>query len=184
MTLGQTVDTFTDLDDPDWLALFENIEQSWFRLETLQVYSVEYERDEYERFMRERRLDREPGSWQQMITRHTRAGRSLKRVHVIKEPLTDYLHYEFAAYRQNSQAGEGVQLIPTSSSDWPSDLPHGQDFWLLDDRDVWDMHYDTAGRFLRATRSDSQAHLSECRRWRNAALSQAISLADYLREAA
>jgi hypothetical protein len=46
------------------------------------------------------------------------------------------------------------------------------------------MHYDTAGRFLKATRSESAQYLDQCRQWRDIALSQAITLADYPRTAA
>jgi hypothetical protein len=116
-------DVFTNLDDPDWLALFENVEESWFRLETLQAYAVDYERDEYERFLQTGRLDREVGDWQRMIARHAQAGRSLRRVHVIEQPLTDDLRYEFEAYRQNGEAGEEIRLVPVTSSAWPEGLP-------------------------------------------------------------
>ena len=182
MTLSDGV--FDDLDDPDWLGLFENVQRSWFRLETLQVYSVEYERDEYDRFLASGRLDRPANDWQRMITRHTNAGRSLQRVHVVVEPLSDYLRYEVAAYQLNGQAGEDIRLIHVSPNSWPAGLPKGRDFWLFDDREVWDMHYDTAGRFLRATRSESPQYLDQCRQWRDIALNQAITLADYLRTAA
>ena len=44
--------------------------------------------------------------------------------------------------------------------------------------------YDDEGRFLKATRSDSARYLSRCRQWRDIALEQAVTLADYLRTAA
>src|SRR3954452_20557518 len=110
MTLTRKLGTFTDLDDPEWLALFERIESSWFRLETLQAYSVDYEHDEYDQFLRDGQLHRAPGPWQDMIREHAKAGRTLQRVHIVEEPLTDYLRYELAAYRQNSEAGEAIRL--------------------------------------------------------------------------
>ncbi|MGL5824634.1 MAG: DUF6879 family protein [Nocardioides sp.] len=183
MTRTRQVDTFTDLDDPAWLGLFEGVEESWFRLETLQHYDVDYEREEYERFVATGRFDREPGPWQRMLVRHAEAGRSLCRVHVVEEPLTDYLRYEIEAYRQHSAAGEEIRLVPVSSSGWPADLPRA-DFWLFDDREVWDMHYDEAGRFVKATRSDSASHLADCRRWRDAAIAQSVGLSDYLHHVA
>lgn len=176
--------SFTDLTDPAWLTLFESVEESWFRLETLQVYNVNYERAEIEDFLRHGRLHREPGDWQRMLNRHAGAGRSLQRVHVVQEPLTDYLRYELAAYRLNSEAGEDIRLLPVPRSSWPDDLPMGGDFWLFDDREVWDMHYDDEGHFLRATRSASGSHLGECRHWRDIALNRSVSLADYLSDAA
>ncbi|MGL5809353.1 MAG: DUF6879 family protein [Nocardioides sp.] len=174
---------FTDLESPDWLALFERVEESWFRLETLQVYTVGYEQAEFDGFLRTGRLDRPPGAWQQMLARHASVGKRLRRVHVVEEPLTDYLRYELAAYRRNAEAGEEIRLIAVSPPAWPDGLPRGIDYWLLDDREIWNMHYDSEGRFLRAVRSESADHLEQCRRWRDLTLEQSVSLVHYLRTA-
>jgi hypothetical protein len=175
------ISEFTNLDSPEWLALFEDIEESWFRLETLQVYAVGYERADFHEFMRTGQLDREPGPWQRMLQRHAQAERRIQRVHVIEEPLTDYLRYELAAYEQNATAGEEIRLIAVSPPEWPSGIPRATDFWLFDDREVWDMEYDDGGYFLRARRSDSPSYLEQCRQWRDEALHQSISLGDYTR---
>ena len=116
-------DRFTDLDNDEWMALFAGVQSSWFRLETLQVYDVGYENEEFETFLRTGQLDRDIGPWQQMISTHTHFGRPLRRVHVIEEPLTDYLRYELAAYQHNGRAGEDIRLIPVRHGQWPSDLP-------------------------------------------------------------
>jgi hypothetical protein len=184
MTRTRQPDEFTNLDEPDWKALFENVERSWFRLETLQAYTMDYERDEMEQFLRTGRFDREPSRWQHMLQRHTAAGRLLQRVHVVEEPLTGYLRYELAAYQQNAAAGEQIRLLPVTPPDWPTGLPRGVDYWLFDDREVWDMHYDEQGRFLRAVRSDDPDRLDTCRRWRDTALQTSMSLTDYLRRQA
>lgn len=172
-------DTYTDLDDQGWLNLFEGISQSWFRLETLQVYAVDYEDEGQADFHQTGQVDETPNPWRQMIRRHTDAGRRLQRVHIFEEPLTEYLRYELAIYALNSAAGEDTRLIPTPAGRWPDDLPKATDFWLFDDRDVWDMDYDAEGRFLVATRSRSHEHLERCRRWRDTALSSAVSLGTY-----
>ena len=172
-------DVFTDLDDPGWSALFENIERSWFRLETLQVYAVAYEDLGQAQFLSSGVVDDAPTSWREMIRAHTDHGRRLQRVHVVEEPLTDYLRYEMAMYDLNHQAGEEISIIPVSSGEWPPGLPKHTDFWLFDDQDLWAMHYDHAGRFLAAARETSTERLDECRRWQAIALSQAVPLGDY-----
>jgi hypothetical protein len=178
---------FTDLDSPEFQALFEDIKESWFRLETLQVYAVDYERTGFNDFMRTGRLDRQPygryGRWQQMLRRHADAGRRIQRVHVIEEPLTDYLRYELAAYQFNAAAGEEIRLIAVSPKAWPTGVPRATDFWLFDDHEVWDMEYNDAGDFLCARRSTSEAYLEQCRQWRDAAMRQSIALEDYTRPA-
>jgi len=166
----------TSLDDPQLRGLFSGIRASWFRLEALQRYDVSYERAEFEAFLRgEDAIER--GPWEEMISAHAAAGKRLERVHVITEPLTDYIRYELAYYQVAAAAGEDVRLIPVpAGGDWPAGVPR-LDYWLLDDRDVWTMAYDADGRFRQAMRA--RGMLLQARRWRNAALAQSVPLADY-----
>jgi hypothetical protein len=175
---------FTDLTDAGWTALFEDVQSSWFRLETLQVYDVGYEAAEYDEFLRTGQFHRVDDSWQQMIARHVRAGRTLQRVHVVEEPLTDYLRYELAAYQVNGAAGEEIRLLPVTAGAWPATLPRGEDFWLFDDATAWRMLYDAQGRFVAAEQVTDPKTLAEYRRRRDAALATSMPLADYNRRAA
>ena len=36
----------------------------------------------------------------------------MQRVHVVSEPLTDYLRFEITGYRLNVEAGEDVRILP------------------------------------------------------------------------
>ena len=172
-------DRFTDLDDPAWLDLFENVERSWFRLETLQVYAVDYEDEGRATFQRTGLVDPAPTAWRKMIRRHIDSGRSLRRVHIVEEPLTDYLRYEFAVYGLNAEAGEDTGIIAVRQGDWPGALPRSTDFWLFDDREVWEMHYDRDGRFVEAVRADSVERVEQCRKWRDSAISMAVPFDAY-----
>jgi hypothetical protein len=169
----------TDLDDPAWLGLFTGVRSSWFRLETLQQYDVDYEAAEYRGFLLTGHLKDEPGEWQRMITEHTQAGRQLRRVHVIEEPLTDYLRYELAVYELNQRAGEDIRVLPTVRGEWPDHLPRAYDFWVFDDADAWKMIYDDDGRFIASEQVVDPVEIAQFRRWRNTALARSIPLADY-----
>lgn len=177
-------DRFEDLSDPEWLALFEGVRSSWFRLETLQAYGVAYEDEEFRAFLESGRFDRSDDSWQRMIRVHVDAGRALRRVHVVEEPLSDYLRYEFAAYELNAKAGEEIRLIRTVEGEWPAGMPRGEDFWILDDADAWAMEYDDDGRFVAAERVTDQAKLDQYRQWRDVALASSMSLTEFTRTAA
>ncbi len=170
---------FQDLSDPRWLALFEGVQSSWFRLETLQTYDVDYEDEEFRSFQESGRFDRTDDSWQRMIREHTASGRRLQRVHVVEEPLSDYLRYEFAAYELNRQAGEDIRIIQTAPGAWPEGLPRGEDFWLFDDLDAWTMQYDTVGRFVAAERVTDPGALEQYRRWRDLALATSTPMTDH-----
>lgn len=175
---------FTDLDDPDWLRLFTRLSESWFRLETLQHYEVDYEEEEMGQFLRHGTIDPTPGAWQQMIADHVESDRLLRRVHVVVEPLSDYIRYELAAYHRNAAAGEEIGIIPTKAGEWPEELPRNGDFWIFDGSDVWDMVYDHVGRFVAAERVADSVQLESRRQWRDRALALAMPLSDYTRLAA
>lgn len=171
--------------DSSWADSFQSLTESWFRLETLQAYSIESERDEYEEFLRTGQLAaNRKEDWRALIARHASAGRSLRRVHVIEEPLSDYLRYEIAAYVGNHAAGEDIRLIPVSRGKWPEALPRDTDFWLLDDGlpngSAWAMDYDDSGAFHGAEQVEDPVRIETYRRWRDTALAMAMPLNDYL----
>lgn len=170
----------TSLDDPAFQELFDGLTSSWFRLETLQEYDVGYESNEFLGFKTTGRLERELGMWQRMISNHVAAGRVLRRVHVIEEPLTDYLRYELAAYAINGKAGEEIRLVPVRKGTWPDGLPRNVDYWLFDDEDLWSMTYDGSSRFVAAERVDDAGRLTQARQWRDVALERSIPLAAYV----
>ena len=170
----------TDLDDPRWMKLFTDLRSSWFRLETLQHYSVDYEADEYVQFEQTGTIDRPFGEWQNMIVRHASQGRRLQRVHVIEHPRSSYLDYEVEAYKINARAGEDIRIIETAAGEWPEGLPRGYDFWLFDDVDTWAMEYSPDGEFVAAQRVDDSSALARHRQWRDRALALATPLTKYV----
>lgn len=132
------------LDGDAWRDFFNSFTRDAFRLETLPVYNVSSEQDEYENFLSTGRLNI-PGDdpWLVRVRRFREAGRRIGRVHVIVRPLTDYLRYEFAVYRHTVAAGEDVRILDLTDQPDPG-LPD-QDFWLFDDTAVVRMDYDTDG---------------------------------------
>lgn len=171
----------------DLSTAFRDLTTSWFRLETLQVYNVDSEREQYQEFLRTgQRSDTSDGTeWREMIARHVAAGRSLRRVHVVEEPLTDYLRFEIAAYAFNHAAGEDIGLIPVSRGEWPEGLRRKTDFWLIDDgqpsETAWAMDYDDEGHWLGVELVQDTETINTYRQWRNTALAAAVPLSDYIR---
>lgn len=165
----------TDLNDPAFAALFTGVRKSWYRLETLQRYDVDYERDEFAAFLRGEAPDMTPGPWQEMIAGHVAAGRILTRVHVLRVPFTDYARYELAGYPLNAQAGEDIRIIPVGPGQWPAGVAR-YDYWLMDEHDVWRMVYDRAGRFVHAQRCNWR--LRRALASRDAALRQSMPLSE------
>lgn len=87
--------------------------------------------------------------WMALVRAANRVGRLMQRVHVVTEPLTDYVRFEVAwSYAHSVSAGEDVRLIPVVEGEaWPRDVALS-DFWLFDDTELFTMRYDAAGMWL------------------------------------
>jgi hypothetical protein len=132
------------LDGDAWQEFFDSFEWDAFRLETLPVYRVEGERDDYERFL----ATGDPGisedePWFERVRHFRKTGRSIGRVHVITRPLTDYLRFEFAFQLHSVQCGEDVRVLDLTDRPDPG-LP-SQDYWMFDESKVVRMDYEADG---------------------------------------
>ncbi|MFB6722884.1 DUF6879 family protein [Kribbella sp. NPDC056345] len=171
-------------DTAEWLSLFEDFSQSAFRLEGLQTYDATGEEEEaVARFLADGTYDLDLSWWTSMVKGHTDSGHKMTRVRVIVEPLTDYTRFELAGYPQMDAAGDEIRIIEAPEGTWPEGVPQ-HDFWLFDDRDVWQMHYDDAYAFVGAELVSDPDDIAEHLRWRDAAIAQSVPLADYLAKAA
>lgn len=167
------------LDDPAFGALFTSFEHTAYRLETLQVYDVGYEEEPMRRFLAGEPPGTDPAKdeWATMVRLNMRGGKVMQRVHVVAEPLTDYLRYEISvSYAPNVDAGEDIRILTASPNHQPP-----WDYWLFDSRDLWVMSYDDQGRFLHAANvTDPNEIVRHCY-WRDAALHHATRYHDYVR---
>jgi len=159
-------------------ALFEDATRSVVRLETLQAYDAPAEVERRRAFAAGRE------GWQRsaadeslrMIRETTARGVAWSRVHVLEEPLTDYLRFELAAYHENEAAGEAVWIADRATHPDLADL--NEDFVLIDDRVGVLFRHDQAGRRLGWERI-AEDQLGHYRRQRDLALAHAVRLVDY-----
>lgn len=131
----------------DWETFFESFEREAFRLETLPVYNVKGEWDEFQHFL----ATGDPScsdddEWYQEVRNYRATGRWIGRVHIVTRPLSDYLRFEFAAYPYNVRAGEEVHILDLTDQPNPG-LPD-QDFWMFDESKVVRMDYAEDGTQL------------------------------------
>lgn len=155
--------------------------RSAFRLEVLDRYVAANETEPLRRFrsgLPQSPAWREP--WARFVRESLRAGKHMSRVHVVREPLSDYLEFELTcAYPANVAAGEDVRILQVPPHEWPLGLP-SHDYWLFDDREVAVMLYDGGGNFLGAdTITDPFALAGHCEA-RDVAMRRSVSLANYL----
>jgi hypothetical protein len=152
-----------------------------YRLETLQAYDVPQEEESLAAFLAGEPVSFGPSKdgWTAVVASAVAAEKSMRRVHVAEEPLSDYLRYEMESYRPNAEAGEDVRILPVAPGRWP-DLPR-RDYWLFDSVDLWLMEYDEGGHFLGAELVTDAGEVVKHNYWRDAALHAAVPYADYVR---
>lgn len=141
--------------------LFAEYRSSAARIETLPVYTVGGEQQDFRRYLAGAPLppDRNAG-WAARIRAAVSAGKYMGRVHVIGHVLTPYLQFETDwYYAVNSAAGEDIRFV--FREDAP-EVPHA-DTWLFDDRHVVDLSYDAGGRLLHIARDDSPERVRQAR---------------------
>lgn len=166
-------------------VLFRTFAHSVFRLETLQVYRGQRDRDLLDRFLEGTPRPPDPAKteWTAMITSNVRAGKAVQRVHVVLEPLTDYLRFELTwGYEPNVVAGEDIRIIAVGQGDlWPEDVAQ-HDYWLFDSAGLYDMHYDSDGVWLGAEHVTDPVKIVDACRSRDAALHLGSPWAAYVRD--
>jgi hypothetical protein len=163
----------------DFAGIFDWFRESAFRLETLDHYAMAYEEEAVQRFLAgEPRDTTYIMGWLDRVAGALDAGRRMQRVHVVTEPLSDYLRFEISGYRLNVEAGEGVRILPRRATGG-LELPD-HDFWFFDGQQVVRMHYDGEGAFLGAELVDDSGAAARYGAWRDAALDAAIPYDRYV----
>lgn len=161
---------------------FDQFEVSAFRLETLQHYAVSAEDARMRAFREgtprpERSVRTSP--WLQRIAATTMAGKSWRRLHLISEPLSEYLRYELIGYGESCACGEQIRLAYP-----PDEGPALVDFWLFDSATsgafAVRMHYSDHGEILGYDRVDGPHGVAALETVRDLVWSRSWSLAEHL----
>jgi hypothetical protein len=175
----------TSLESSEFTGLFTSYKKYAFRLETLQEYAVSYEDRPFRDFLagHQRYTDPDHLPWVEMIADNEKKGLRMSRVHVVEEPLTNYLKFEILwPYKDNVDAGDDIRILPVAKGEWPKGLPH-EDFWLFDDNLVAKMKYDEEYGFVEALLTDEKNIVDECIQWMKRAKQDAISYDEYVSRA-
>ena len=172
------------MSDVDLLGMYSRATREAFRLEAQQRYAVPAEDAQFRAFTEGRPLPSDPqvNRSMEIIRSAVASGCRVQRVHVVDLPLTAYLRYEMAAYRENIDAGEEVGIAVRS---WHPELAAlTEDFVLFDyggedEAMVW-MRYDHQGQLTGRIYSDDPADLARAARARQVALAHAVPLHEFV----
>jgi hypothetical protein len=159
-----------------WHRLFDRFEHTCFRLETLQWYDEPGEAGAYESFLAGREPEVYPGkeAWLEVVRAAVAAGKVMQRVHVVAEPLTDYMRFEIGwSYELNAAAGEDIRISRAVGA-----LPQ-TDYWLFDSRALARLRYNAAGRLVSVELDNDPAMVVQAGYWRDVALHLAVPLRNW-----
>ncbi|MFH8572831.1 DUF6879 family protein [Streptomyces sp. NPDC017993] len=160
--------------------LFESFGHDAFHLELRDDYSVPAEDGPYESWLRGTVDNAFMAPWTQLMQRATNSGKTVRRVRVITEPHSSYIHWEYATAHVNVEAGESIRWLPRHKL--PEDLAfpvEGNDWWLFDDRLLAVGHFDDTGRVLGSEVIDDPETVEECVRVRDLLWALAIQHDEY-----
>lgn len=176
----------TSLDDPRFHKYFTSFTDSAWRLETLPVYDVGYEREAFEAFLKgdSSLIHDRPSTWiNEVITPAVEADRDIGRVHVVerttdddgKLALGDYLRFEFEWYKRNKAAGEDIRIAWVEPGQWIKYVrKRRHDYWVFDEdtdhAQLMEMHYDDDGSFIKAVVTHDVRQVKAARKGKRAAM--------------
>ncbi|MEV5596761.1 DUF6879 family protein [Streptomyces sp. NPDC052496] len=134
------------LDSDEWRRRFAEIKQEAWRLETLSQYLVPHEAEEFAAFREGRPLTPYTASpYTERISRQRAEGKRNGRVHIVTQPLSEYLKFEFTRYYEvHVRAGDEIRILDVT--DRLNPLEGVQDFWMFDRVEVVLMNYEPDGR--------------------------------------
>lgn len=169
----------------EWRELFDDFRKDAFHLELRDSYGVAGEATRFGRWLAgERQSYEEVAAWFSDWTDKVRAaiqeGKTIRRVRVVTEPISDYIAFEWYDTPHNVGAGEDIRWLPRHRL--PDGLVFpvgGNDFWLLDDAQVVVNHFHDDGRSRGKELITDPATVAECVRVRDLLWELAIPHAEY-----
>ncbi len=120
-------------------------------LEMRDTYATDIEKDRFRAWLQGEPLDPEAEAqswrpWGELMARNNEAGKTLRRLRVVSEPVTDYIRFEWLDAAQLVAAGEDVRWLPRRKTS--KLLLPGNDFWMFDRHTVVFTHFSGAGHVL------------------------------------
>jgi hypothetical protein len=163
---------------------FEQARTTIFRLETLQNYGNSGEDPALAAFLagQPHLITPAKREWTALVRDRRAAGCAMQRVHVVTEPITDYLRFELTwGYQPNVDAGEDIRIVPVAvGQQWPPELPVRTDFWLFDLSVLFALRYNQGGAWLATDEVTDPAAVEQACVWREAALQRALPWRHYI----
>lgn len=166
------------LETDEWQRFFDTFKRYAWRLELHPVYTMPQEEENLRRYRSGERLPSDIETpWMKRVRGFVSSGRSIGRVHVVTQPLSEYLRFEFDwYYRHSVRAGEDIRILDLTGKPDPGLPDH--DFYLFDDEQVVRMLYRPDGTQIGRELVENPP-IEEYLRYRDIALEGAVPFREY-----
>jgi len=130
---------------------FDTFKHEAVHLEMRDVYATDVERDRFHAWLRGESLDPQAEAewwrpWFEFMHQNNKQGKTLKRLRIVSEPVTDYIRFEWLDAAELVRAGEDVRWLPRRNAS--SLLLPGNDYWMFDRHTVAFTHFSGDGHVL------------------------------------
>ncbi|MDX3382957.1 hypothetical protein PV682_15980 [Streptomyces niveiscabiei] len=169
------------LDGEEWQSFFDSYERSVWRFEAQPTYTMPNETESFARFLRgEPKPDGHNEKWHERVRGFIDSGRTIGRVRVVRQPLTDYQRYQFSwGIPGNIRAGEDIRVLDVTRNDYGLPLS-GTDWWMFDETRIVHLNYRPDG--TRINRELFEGDVTPYLEWRRIALENAVPFAEYVKD--
>lgn len=115
------------------------------------VYTTDIEKNRFHTWLRGEPLDPESEAewwrpWFELMGRNIRAGKALRRLRIVSEPVTQYIRFEWLDAAKLVESGEDVRWLPRRKAS--TLLLPGNDYWMFDRETVVFTHFSGDGHVL------------------------------------
>ncbi|QDY78776.1 DUF6879 family protein [Streptomyces qinzhouensis] len=166
------------LDGESWSRRFARIKNEAWRLETLPQYLVPQESEDFSDFCEGRSMTPyTASSYTERVARQRGEGKRNGRVHIVTQPLSDYLRFEFSRYYGvHVQAGDNIRILDVTNRANP--LEGVQDFWMFDRSEVVLMNYEADGTQI--NREVFEGDISPFVEYQRTAIAESVPFEEYV----
>jgi len=132
-------------------SLLTTFRREAVHLEMRDIYATDIERSRFRIWLHGEPLDPADEAewwapWRALMKGVLNSGRSLRRLRIISEPVTDYIRFEWLDAEQLVASGEDVRWLPRRRAS--ALLLPGNDFWMFDTETVAFTHFSGNGEVL------------------------------------
>lgn len=131
--------------------LLDMFQREAVHLEMRDVYATDIERGRFQTWLKGEPLDPESEAewwrpWREFMARNQQHGKTLRRLRIVSEPVTDYIRFEWLDTAELVRAGEDVRWLPRREAS--ALLLPGNDYWMFDRETVAFTHFSGDGHVL------------------------------------